>query len=345
MKTVFVIGAGASREAGLPLGTELKLQLADFLKIDFDDFDRMKHINPMLFNALREVYGYDRHKLQLAFTNCKQISDNMPLAISIDNFVDAHRNNQTLAKISKMAIVNCILDAERKSKMYFELHEDPNSIDFSKLAETWYLSFFQRITENCSVDELEERLELVSLVIFNYDRCVEHFLYHAFMSYYKMTSEDAANLVNGMTIVHPYGTVGRLTWQNQAAGDRVAFGARVNPQILQSASENIKTFCESDIDAGSNLRTAMSTARRLVFLGFAFHHMNMNLLGGGKNNQYEKQGIFIQTYGTAYGMSSHDQAAVERAVAYIYDGKTRSIFTDLTCSQLFEHYSRSITFV
>ncbi|MBG24334.1 MAG: hypothetical protein CMF22_12895 [Idiomarinaceae bacterium] len=345
MKTVFVMGAGASKEAGLPLGVELKGQLADFLEVDSNDFGDLARINPMLLRVLRDIYGQDVHMLKEAFEHCNQIAENMPLAISIDNFIDAHRSNLLLAKISKIAIVNCILDAERESKMYFEPFGDSNPLDFSRLEGTWYLSFFQRITENCSFDELEERLKLVSLVIFNYDRCVEHFLYYAFMSYYKMSSADAAKFISTMTIVHPYGTVGSLEWQEHAVGRRVPFGTSVTPQILQSASENIKTFCESDVDAGSELRAVMSHAQRLVFLGFAFHHMNMNLLSGGKGHQYARSGVAVKSFGTTYEMSSHDQTAVSGALNHIYEGRVQSVFKNLTCAELFEYYSRSITFV
>jgi len=41
-KTLFVVGAGASQEAGLPTGTELKSIIAEKLDITFD------HGNPLL---------------------------------------------------------------------------------------------------------------------------------------------------------------------------------------------------------------------------------------------------------------------------------------------------------
>ena len=49
MKTVFIIGAGASTEVGLPVGDELKHKIAELLDIEID-FPQTKgdHETPLL---------------------------------------------------------------------------------------------------------------------------------------------------------------------------------------------------------------------------------------------------------------------------------------------------------
>ncbi len=72
--------------------------------------------------------------------------------------------------------------------------------------------FFKLIIGNCSADCLEKRFKSISLIIFNYDRCVEYFLYFALQDCCRITSEESAQLVNEISIYHSYGDVGELYW-------------------------------------------------------------------------------------------------------------------------------------
>ena len=51
-KTLFVIGAGASKEVRLPIGSELAEQIAKRLTFKFD-FGQLKSGDHVLFNGLR----------------------------------------------------------------------------------------------------------------------------------------------------------------------------------------------------------------------------------------------------------------------------------------------------
>ncbi|MFI2811333.1 hypothetical protein [Microbulbifer sp. JSM ZJ756] len=335
-RTVYIIGAGASVEAGLPAGEGLKTEIASLLDYRGDNGDGL--IDDAIRGFCRNP-GAEIYDLNVYFKECAHIAANMPLAISIDNFVDSQRDNKPLAFCAKLAIVKAILDAESKSKIYTD-YRNGKLIDFSGLGDTWYLQFFRKLTENCTVDDLPHRLRLTTLVIFNYDRCVEQFLYHALQSYYRVPRERAAELVSSMTIIHPYGTVASLPWQNgTGAFDSAYFGVpTANPHNLCNMAGRIRTFTEgSDSEVIRVVYHSLETASRVVFLGFAFHPINMELISedlSGFDNESP-----VRCYGTAFGMSEAAQHHAQRSIQSLYKNDVTVELTSVSCNQLFVEYS------
>jgi hypothetical protein len=137
----------------------------------------------------------------------------MPQALSIDNFIDTHQGDAGIEICGKLAISRAILNAEKRSSLYVDPSNYKNTLRFEKTESAWLSPLLKIITENCRAQDLEQRLSGLSFVVFNYDRCVEHYLYHWLKSYYRLPDADAAALVNGIAIYHPYGTVGLLPWQ------------------------------------------------------------------------------------------------------------------------------------
>ena len=70
------------------------------------------------------------------------------------------------------------MGAEKNSLLYFEKIRNDSSINFGALDNTWYIVFFQILTENCGINDLKNRFQSITLIIFNYDRCIEHFIYN-----------------------------------------------------------------------------------------------------------------------------------------------------------------------
>ena len=133
-----------------------------------------------------------------------------------------------------------------------------------------YPHFFQRLTENCSKDDLPERFKHITLIIFNYDRCIEYFIFHALKRSYNIPDEESVNLVKQIKIYHPYGQVGTLP--NMGNNGLVDFGAMLQPEEILNLASKIKTFTEG-IDSKSSkitqIKDNMNEADRLVFVGFA----------------------------------------------------------------------------
>lgn len=339
-KTVFVIGAGASAEANLPTGFELKQKISNLLDIHWD-FGRQQSGDFIICDALFE---YER-KLENSngditpFINeALHIRDALPpLAISIDNFIDAHRDNPKIALCGKLAIARAILNAEKNSSLF---GKDGHGINFDSIAGTWYLPFFQLITENCSVADLEKRFEQLILIIFNYDRCIEHFLFHALKHYYRIKDSEAAALIGKISIYHPYGSVGTLPWLK--AGTGVKFGAEVNCSQLLCLSQQIKTFTEGT-DPGSSeitaIRSHMIEANRIAFLGFAFHQLNMQLIAPAKTAQGWRR-----CFATAFNISESDQTMIKNQIKNIYNTHINMEMVNSKCVGFFNEFWRSLAF-
>lgn len=143
--TVFVIGAGASKEVNLQTGLEFKKKIAQLLDIRYDHFGHEQEhgdylIASALFEHVRQPDGR-RGDINPYLYGAWQIRDALPLAISIDHVIDAHRDNDKIALCGKLAIVRSILDDEKSSLLYFE--PSPRSkMQSSRLEKTWYTPFF-----------------------------------------------------------------------------------------------------------------------------------------------------------------------------------------------------------
>jgi len=166
------------------------------------------------FNKIERKNKSDRINIEPYLKASRQIVNAMPQAPSIDNFINSHRDNKLIAQCGKIAISASILEAEKHSFLYFDTSNSYNRLEFSNISQTWFNSFFQLLTQNCQFHDLANRFSEVAVVSFNYDRCLEHFLFESIKNYYSANSNDAANLVSQLTIYHPYGTVGNLPWSN-----------------------------------------------------------------------------------------------------------------------------------
>lgn len=340
--TVIVVGAGASKEANLPTGAELALTIAQMLDFKFE-----RHSVERGDNLIASTLIGEAHR-QKADPNdyiraARHISQAMPQSFSIDNFIDSHAANKLIALVGKIAIVRSILEAEQRSALFIDQRNSYNRLDFRGLSKTWFNKFVQLLSEHCQVEQLPERLSRIAFVIFNYDRCVEHFLFHSLQNVYNVKPEDAARLVNSMTIFHPYGTVGSLPWQDKG-GDTIPFGnADLNESMLKSLAGSIKTFTEGTDPTSSHIdaiRSLTKVSSMLIFLGFSFHHRNVELL-----MPVEDAPNLTPTslYATAKGMSQSDVAALLDELKHLRRKLNAiEVRPDLTCSELFMEYRRRL---
>lgn len=346
-KTVFIIGAGASKEAGLPIGTELKKMIANALDIRFQDLGRMVSGDNDVYQALLEKVSdaQDQNALLQSLQRAGwRIRDAMPQAISIDNFIDTHSENKHIELCGKLAIVRTILEAEANSTLAIDRRQNNGQIRFENLSDTWFNGFFQRLSENCKPADLKHRLKSVALIIFNYDRCIEHYLYHAFQNYYSMSLQEAAQLLGGLEIYHPYGVVGALPWLS--SNNAIEFGATPSAHRLLSLAGQIKTFTEGTNEQSSevnSIRRNMRESHRLVFLGFAFHKLNLDIL---VPNASTAPPAGRRVLATAHGISGSDVNVIAEDLATrgVLVAKDIQIRNDLKCSQLFGEYSRTLSF-
>lgn len=338
-ETIYVIGAGASSEAQLPTGNLLKKEISEILNIKFNSFGReMRSGDYIVFDALRKYAKDTGGDINSYLHRCWEISAGLSTAISIDNYLDNRRGNDEIALCGKLGIVRAILKSERNSLLY----DKPSSMqmNFSHVENTWYESFFQLLTENCNKKDLEIRFKKITLIVFNYDRCVERYIYFALMNTYSIKPEEASELMGFITIYHPYGKI-----SGSSQDQDIEFGGEPSPNQLLSLAASIKTFTESTDPRQSDiqeLRFKMSQTERLVFLGFAFHKNNVELIK--PLSTQESKDVRVECFATGYKVSSSDCKVITKHLTDIFDRDINVNIYDGKCSSLFDEYRRSLSF-
>jgi hypothetical protein len=275
-KTLFVVGAGASAEFGLPVGSGVADIIAQKLSFRLDEFHRViaGSGDPQLFNLIRNQAGQER--MQQYFDACKLITSGIILADSIDRFIDYYRNDEAIRFCGKLALAQTILEAERGSALAVDPGNIYNTIDFRTSKNTW----LRHLISLCfgGFERTETRIyENVSFVTFNYDRCIEQYLFWALRGL-GLPEREAAKITGKVQIIHPYGSLGRLPWQTHEASI-VEFGAKEGVDLPTVAS-GIRTYHEEIVDLTRQavIEELFAAAETLVFLGFAYHDQNLALL-------------------------------------------------------------------
>jgi hypothetical protein len=287
-KTLFIVGAGASAEIDLPVGSTLLEMIAKKLKISFQNGFQLSSGDHRIVDAINR-YARERNENQnLYYQKGRMIEDAVPVAPSIDNFLDAHKKDFHLQFCGKLGIVSSILDAERKSRLFVDEHRGGRD-DLGRLGGTWYTSFMKMLDERVDRDEIETIFDNVSVITFNYDRCIQKFLHVALQKYYLISDARAAELISRLEIIHPYGSVGPLPFEG-SGNSAVAYGADVHESSLIEAAGRIRTFTEQieDEDLLGSIHASVNRAETIVFMGFAFHPQNMQLLDVGMGNEAKR---------------------------------------------------------
>ena len=339
MKTVFVIGAGASEEVGLPTGSALTKQIADSLA-PIGSYDPQKHSTEtkIFIEALQKKAPAEMNK---CINAAIRIRSALPLSISIDNLI-SQLDDEKITLIGKFSIVRSILKAEQRSQLMLKDQiSDSYSTVIKNMPQSWYQSFFKLLTEQCKAGDLEARLASITLIVFNYDRCIEHFLFHAFRALHGFSAGKAADLVNSISIFHPYGTVGRLPWSNKEGVD-LDYGSIPSPEELVGAAELIRTFTEGTNEISSeimSIRHNVDSADKLVFLGFGFHSMNMDLIYSG-----DIQSSKVTCYASVFNVSQNSQNAIHQRIQRNYSSPVDVNMSNLKCNDFFSEYWHSLSF-
>jgi hypothetical protein len=332
MKTLFVIGAGASAEIGMPTGHELKKNICDILSLREQRSINKISTTSLFHLAFQTLTKYDMDEKEKYIKAAEIISEGLMAEISIDNFIDKHRDNPYIVKTGKMAIVLAILKSERSSRIF----NREGCFNINSILETWYIPCYQKITENCQLQDLAERLKDIYFIIFNYDRCFEYIFLNLLMKNYNIDKNIANNILCNMNIHHPYGTMGDILI--------LGYGEEANQQTLISLSDKIKTFTESVSNENKEYENIVGigcSAEQVVFLGFAYHKQNLTLLFP----DISKTKFYC--YGTGFGISDNERFDIYQKLllgGHVPVDSDNCNIINKKCHDLFNEFQYSITF-
>jgi hypothetical protein len=338
-KTVFVIGAGAGFDIGMPLGDALSNLIASKLNIKFG-LDKQESGDEEIMQALKIIASAQMEDPNLYRAAGCNVASGIGYTKSIDSYLNAHSGNAKVKVCAKLAIAQTILEHERGSALYVPSEKHPPDFTRRKevLNKSWFQPFMFLLQDRTKRDEsLDTIFSNTKIINFNYDRCVEHFLWWALQQLFLIDEQRATSLLQTLPIIHPYGTVGELPWQG---GLRVAFGERPVNQRLIDVSNRIRTFNEQIAEQETLTKMAewMSEAERAVYLGFHFHDQNVEVL----RTIAPARGGTVNVYATAVARSISDVRIIEERIrnGLAARGGSWNIFVekDVDCVGLFTEY-------
>ncbi|MDF1871506.1 hypothetical protein [Vannielia sp.] len=336
-KYVYVVGAGASCEFGFPAGTQLTKEISGYLRLGTDQFGNVKSGDTRILGAFDRIPppedGARRNRSYLSRV-ANDIAENMGLALSIDNYLEAKKKEEAAPELGKIGIARALLRNERKSKLWFDEQKGQSPRPrFADFPENWLTNLFQILTRARGLDQFLGALSSHYFVTFNYDRVIEQFFYCATKSYFSLDERQARDCITKhLNVVHVYGSLGDIMGPNV-----VSFGNEDHSQYIFEASQNIHTFSEG-VRAGTEINRAkrwLQESNVISFLGFSFLPLNVRAL------KPERPLSEKRVFGTCHGLSADNLGIAKNILAktWFRDDVPDMDFRPVYCAKLISDLS------
>lgn len=266
--TVLILGAGASKPFGYPLGRELLLTIKK--ELSYPESHPLK--KALIGLGINEKHIYD-FRSELTYADPP----------SVDAFLEDRRD---YIDIGKLAMAICLIRCE-KDLTLFNIHCEPAQHD------SWYRYLMDKMH---ALDLDEFKHNKLSIITFNYDRSLEHYLFTTLKHRLNISDDNCASTLSCLRIIHIHGRLGALPWQTSGGRE---YGPNPKPEETRMAAQEIKIVSEKDENANvfNDAFNMMTQAEKIYFLGFGYYDTNLRRLGMarlvGKKNV---------TYGTSIGI-------------------------------------------
>ena len=310
-KTLFIIGAGASKAYGFPLGKELyeSIHNGDYIKL-YTEFLQNTDC------AKGEKIGYLNTANQLV--NIVKSSKYS----SIDSLIT---HIPIFKQQAKEAIALLLLKKEMESRSaFFQIADENDWIKY--LVHTCK----DNILKSCVIESD------ISFITFNYERSLEYFLSKALSKY---TSYKTSHFINNnVSIRHVYGNIGRLEWQIATPVGELKYGWDYRNCLLSEIQNAIKLmgperFVDNN-EKDNYYQKEIIRAEKIYFLGFSYDKINLKKLGFDEaleDSKIKEKKI----YGTAIGMDEDRIRELKKRWGENHEVELRN---DLGCKQLLCEY-------
>ncbi len=285
--TTLILGAGASYTYGYPTGAALRTEILK-LESDLDGFSEMAHVG---HRTIREFLSRFR----------------LSSALSIDTFL---ARNPAFDEVGKAAIAYVLF-----------LHEHLDALHADDLEasdrDNWYQYLVNTLARGDDWNAFDPCW--LTIVTFNYDRSLEHYLQTSLCNMYGVAAERVRERLQKLRIFHVYGDLGVDQF------DQLPYGTpnRDNDRrhnAIQHAVKRLKIMKEGrdDNEALGPIRTAIQDSTNIAFLGFSFDKMNVDRLNYNEN--FRSDSPPKRVVATTLGLTD---AEVERIKGWLF-GKASS---------------------
>jgi hypothetical protein len=271
--TVLILGAGASADYGFPLGKGLR--------------DLVSNIKDNSIAAVIQEAGYPLDRL-LEFVDKLRHSG----FTSVDWFLE---ERPEYIEVGKAAIAASLIPYEDPSKLF-----PPHAPQ-----KHWYELLLNVLDDPLGNFESNN----LSIITFNYDRSIEHYLFTALSTRYGLI-ERAVDVMNKFPIVHVHGSLGGLL-PLEKNGRR--YESKITPESIRIAANEIIIVGEASGDTAEfeRARSLLKDAKRIVFLGFGYHPESVKRLGIFNERWNSEMREKVRVGGTSREIPSHTWSNIQ----------------------------------
>ena len=234
-QTVLVLGAGASEPLGFPAAWKLR-----HLVIESTTHGNSANLVSMGFTA-EEMVQFSRDLREAS-------------AASIDAFLE-RRNDPRYSELGKAAMAEYLIRCE-----------NPNNVSaVEREAQNMYRPLLAAM--DCPFEKIRDNK--LSVITFNYDRSLEHFLFRAFKAKYGRTQEECLGAISTIPIIHVHGQLGEYPAEE--------YSPDLGHRNLKECADHIKI--PQDLSSyGPDIDGMLTAAERICFIGFGYHKLNLERL-------------------------------------------------------------------
>jgi hypothetical protein len=297
--TVLVLGAGASYPYGFPTAEGLKELICEEFSspsANASEFlSNESQYTPEEFFQFREAF--------------------LRSAPSIDAFLQRRPN---FMGVGKLAIAYCLMPIENEANLY--------QPDRNLRGGNWYKYLAGKL--DSAFEEFGNNK--LSIITFNYDRSLEHYLLNYLLNLHGKSRDECANALEKIPIVHVYGQLGATPYPKQGSQqyrpDQVEYFIYV-----KTAADGIKLYHEEAETASTRARELLIGAKRVCFLGFGYHQFNVARLNIGGSSD-----LSTTVIGTAQGLTGMEVQNASNRLAEAIGGSIT--LSDMDSLSLLRHH-------
>jgi len=275
---VLILGAGASMPFGYPSGSGLHELVCTAIEE----------------NQTQDPFFYYMKMAGFDDTNVRKFGHALRRGgASVDAFLEAR---DEFHKVGKAAMGYFLAQVENEDKLFAKMGSGDKG--------NWYWSLANAI--DAYFYELQDNK--LTIVTFNYDRSLEHFLFTHLKEKFKEDDAAVANQLKGLGFIHLHGQLGALPWQDREEPKR-EYGC-VNDNDVAESAKGIQIISEAQ-EEGPDFEAAwaaIGNAHRIYFLGFGYHSTNLERL----RLSAARNGASIA--GTIMGLTAYEIAKVRMQI-------------------------------
>jgi hypothetical protein len=281
--TVLVLGAGASYPYHFPTAEGLMDEICKTFETPHTEAS-------LLFGIRSEV---------TSASDFSKFAETLAMSgqASVDAFLE-HRTD--LIHLGKLAMAYCLKPYENQIRLFS--HDTGRGGD-------WYRYLFGKL--NAAFSDFSRNK--LSIITFNYDRSLEHYLLTALQNSHRRTFDECAQALEAIPILHVYGQLGEIPYPKSGSQryDLIGTGSDVYVEAVK-ASKGIKLLHETK-PALEKAYKILFAAKKICFLGFGYHELNIERLAIDTSSAGSK-GIFGTCRGLIGGELNAAKTRIRKAI-------------------------------